>query len=152
MKITNFLWLIVLCLFMASCSRKDDIPRIDNPLSDANNEFAFNFLQQINATEQGEDNYMISPVSASLALSMAYNGANGQTATEFNQRIIDGLTSGNGNTTFDIANSIWYRNTFTVKQDFLDDNQTYYRAEVQGLDFDDPNSVNIINNWVSDND
>ena len=111
---------------------------------------------------------MVSPLSASLALSMTYNGANGQTEIEFedvlgyegftteeintvNRNIIDGLTSGNDNTTFDIANSIWYRDGFTVKQDFVDDNQTYYRAEVQSLDFNDPNSVNIINNWVSDN-
>lgn len=159
---------MLLCLFMASCNQDaPPTPRIDNPLNDANNTFAFNFLQQINTTEQDEENYMVSPLSASLALSMTYNGADGQTKTEFentlgyedftkeeintvNRNIIDALTSGNGNTTFDIANSIWYRNGFAVEQNFIDDNQTYYDAEVQDLDFGDPASVNIINNWVSD--
>jgi len=48
MKITNFLWLIALCLFVASCNR-NNIPHTENPLSNANNKFAFDFLQQINA-------------------------------------------------------------------------------------------------------
>jgi len=51
MKITNFLWLIALCLFVASCNR-NNIPHTENPLSNANNKFAFDFLQQINAIGQ----------------------------------------------------------------------------------------------------
>jgi serpin B len=49
-----------------------------------------------------------------------------------------------------IANSIWYHNQFNVRQDFLDVNVEYYNAEVQALDFANPQSVNIINNWVAD--
>lgn len=167
MKVSNFLWLFVFCLCIASCNQEEDINPI-NALGDANNEFAFNFLQEINEAETTEDNYMVSPLSASLALSMVYNGANGQTAEEFedilgyngftpaeindiNRSIIDGLTNGNGNSTFDIANSIWYDEGFPVKQDFIGVNQAHYDAEVQALDFAAPASLEIINGWVSDN-
>ncbi len=161
--------ILVFCLLsIMSCNQDDDTnpPIIDNALTDANNQFAFNFLQKIDNLETEKENYMVSPVSASLALSMTYNGAASLTQAEFenvlgyedftpeeineiNRSIIDGLQNANG--TFDIANSIWYRDGFAVKQNFLDVNQTYYDAQVQGLNFADPTSKDIINDWVSDN-
>jgi serpin B len=48
----------------------------------------------------------------------------------------------------EIANSIWYRNTFEVKQDFCDLNQNYFNAEVKPANFDEPATVELINNWV----
>ncbi len=45
---------------------------------------------------------------------------------------------------------MWIDNNFHVKEDFIKLNKSFYDAEVQNLDFNNPNSVNIINNWVSD--
>jgi serpin B len=53
-------------------------------------------------------------------------------------------------TTFSIANSIWYRNTLTVKNNFISVNKDYYNAEVKSLDFNSPNAVKQINGWASD--
>lgn len=50
--------------------------------------------------------------------------------------------------TLSIANSIWYRSGFEVHQDFLSINAKYFASEVTSLDFSDPGSVNIINDWV----
>ena len=50
-----------------------------------------------------------------------------------------------------IANSIWYRNTFTVEQPFIDLNRKYFSAEVTAVDFTSPEAVTAINNWVSAN-
>ncbi|MFC1557281.1 serpin family protein, partial [candidate division KSB1 bacterium] len=47
-----------------------------------------------------------------------------------------------------IANSIWIRDGFTVKQDFIDVNQTYFDADVSILDFADPTASETINNWI----
>ena len=52
---------------------------------------------------------------------------------------------------FALANSIWYRNTMTFEQAFLDINRDYFNAEVTGLDFADPAAAGTINNWVNEN-
>ena len=62
----------------------------------------------------------------------------------------DALTTVDPDVTMEIPNSIWYRNTFEVLQDFIDVNQDYFYAEVNPLNFDDPASVGIINNWVAE--
>ncbi len=49
---------------------------------DANNAFAFDLYNRVRAASTTPGNVLTSPVSASLALSMAYAGAEGQTATE----------------------------------------------------------------------
>ena len=49
-----------------------------------------------------------------------------------------------------IANSIWYRNSFSVKAGFLKTNTDYFNSEVAALDFDSPDAVKTINKWCSD--
>jgi len=51
--------------------------------------------------------------------------------------------------TISIANSIWYRKGLPVYNHFIQTNQTYFNAEVVELDFTDPSSVNVINDWVN---
>jgi serpin B len=51
---------------------------------------------------------------------------------------------------FEIANSIFYKNGFTVKQDFLSVNKDFYDAEVESLDFNSSSAVGVINEWVAD--
>ncbi|GEM_PF-5245557 len=53
------------------------IPKSEK-MVEANNEFAFSIFKEI-AKEETEANYMISPVSASLALGMVQNGAKRET-------------------------------------------------------------------------
>jgi len=50
-----------------------------------------------------------------------------------------------------IANSIWYRQDFSVRDAFLQVNKYYFSAEVAPLDFNDPGAVITINEWVSEN-
>ena len=51
-----------------------------------------------------------------------------------------------------IANSIWLRNTFEeVNPDFLDRNDRFFGAEIASLDFDDPQTLDTINQWVDTN-
>ncbi|MEA1898941.1 MAG: serpin family protein, partial [Bacteroidota bacterium] len=48
-------------------------------LLEADNEFAFEIFREVLQSEEEEKNIMISPLSISLALAMAYNGADGET-------------------------------------------------------------------------
>ncbi|MEO9570966.1 MAG: serpin family protein [Polaribacter sp.] len=133
---------------------------------EANNKFAFDIFKNI-ATTEANENFMISPVSLSLALGMVYNGSESETKTAFentlnytdflpneineiNREISVNLSDNSVGSIFEIANSIWIEKTFSVKEDFINTNKNYYNADVKNLDFSDVNSVNTINNWVSD--
>lgn len=133
----------------------------------ANNEFAFSLFKEIAASED-KSNFMISPASASLALGMVYNGAAGDTQKAFantlnygdatleetnlvNKNIIDNLTYTGSGSTFKVANSLWIRDDFPVKDPFIKLNRDYYYAETANLDFGNPQTLNTINGWASDN-
>ncbi len=51
---------------------------------------------------------------------------------------------------FSIANSIWYRMGFPVISEFIETNKTYFDAEVKGVDFSDPQTLDLINGWIED--
>lgn len=167
-----FLLFVILSLF--SCNKvevkKDPIPieisQKAQEILSASNQFGFELLQKA-FEESGDNNLMISPLSITQALSMTYNGANGETKTAFenvlhyegqttaevNQSALDlttALLEVDSKVDIKIANSIWYRQGFSVEQDFINANQTYYNAEVSELDFSNPASKDIINNWVDE--
>lgn len=178
MKKLTFPLFFTFLLFFASCENDFVQPTTNlNPkpipvdtktteLIQNNNQFGLNLFKKVASQVKGDTNVMISPLSATLALSMTYNGTAGTTKTAFEntlnysslttsdinqsiENLSNALTSVDPTVTFDLANSIWYRNTFSVEQNFLNTDEKYYNAEVSALDFTDPNSVNIINKWVS---
>lgn len=99
---------------------------------------------------------------------MTANGANGETLNAFINGLgkygltldelnkaykaySDNLTKKRGSTVLNIANSIWFRDDFTPKAEFLQNNADYFGAGARKLDFNDKESANVINNWVKDN-
>jgi serine protease inhibitor len=135
-------------------------------LVEADNAFGLEIFQKIREASDKE-NIMISPLSISVALAMAYNGADNDTKAEMEKTLkVNGLTTEQINASyksliaalqsldkdvvFEIADAIFYSQGFSVKQDFLDINQNIYDAEVQALDFSSPSAVPTINNWVAD--
>jgi len=150
--------------------QRSELPRALTPqeisLIDSGNLFGLNLFTAINAIE-GDNNLFISPLSVSMALGMTLNGAGGETYSamkqtlelaglsedEINQSyrsLIDLLVNLDPKVVFQIANSIWYRDTFQIAQAFIDLNQQYFDAEVTGLDFNNPNAANTINQWVNE--
>lgn len=169
----NTLLLFVILSFL-SCQKEDirtepipiEISQKAQEILSASNQFGFEILQKA-FEENGDNNLMISPLSITQALSMTYNGANGETKTAFenvlhyegqttadvNQAALDltnALLEVDPKVEISIANSIWYRQGFSVEQDFITTNQTFYNAEVSSLDFSNPASKDIINNWVDE--
>lgn len=132
----------------------------------ADNQFGLEIFQKINNSLTEQKNTMISPMSISLALAMAYNGAAGDTKTQMesmlhksgltpediNQNykdLVSALASHDPKVELAISNAIFYRNTFSVKADFIATNQNYYEAEVAGLDFTKTTeTLNKVNGWV----
>jgi len=168
--------LLGLLLILDHCS--DKITGNDNPtplrtlstseqaITEADNNFGLKLFRQI-APIEAESNIFISPLSVSMALGMVYNGADGETrseihsmlefgdltAEEINQSyrsLIDLLSTADKDVTFEIANSIWYRNGFSVLSEFLQLNTTYFDAVVSALDFNRSDAADIINDWVSE--
>ncbi|MBN1788968.1 MAG: serpin family protein [Bacteroidales bacterium] len=133
----------------------------------SDNEFGLAMFREVVSADPESDNIFVSPTSIALALAMTYNGAAGETKTametalrkegftaeEINssyKSLIDALVSVDPKVLLEIANSIWYRESFTVLQEFVTTNQLYYNAQVSSLDFNDAGAPGIINNWVSD--
>lgn len=132
----------------------------------ASNDFAFDLFRTGNRA-QHDSNVFISPLSASMALGMTANGAAGATYDEMRaalrlgsasrEEVNDGykslitlLTGLDRTTTFQIANSIWYRQNFPFHASFLDESKSYFSARVEALDFTSPSAVATINSWVSE--
>ncbi len=149
----------------------EEITALPRPLStaeelliEAGNDFAFRFLAQVYG-EAPDTNLFLSPLSASMALGMTLNGAAGGTFDEMRstlgfatlsleqinqgyQDLIDLLSKLDDTVELGIGNSIWYRQGFEVRADFLGRTQDFFDAEVRAMDFNDPASVGIINGWV----
>jgi serine protease inhibitor len=131
----------------------------------AANDFSFALFRRLSA-EQRDSNVFTSPLSASMALGMAMNGAVGTTYDEMRTTLgfgtateaeigesykslialLRGLDPG---VDFRIANSIWYRSGFPVNQPFLDAGRNWFDAKVSAIDFASPNAVPTINDWVN---
>ena len=139
------------------------LTKAEREISDASNQFGFDVYHKI----YKGDNMLISPLSLSLALSMATNGAEGKTAEEmlstlgfagqdkdalnsYYQKMISALLDADPETTFEVANSIWANESIGIKQSFTDVTKEYYSSEVYPADFKTQATVDKINQWCSD--
>jgi serine protease inhibitor len=174
MKTTRIItFALVLAAIFSACNKEPDrgtpiqLDLKSQQLVEADNAFGLNLFRSISADPKSPANFMISPLSISMALSMAWNGAETETRDEMaeamrvqdfdrddvNQIYLDlikALTSNDRKVTMEIANSIWYRKGYHVEADFLNVNRTYYDAEVEEADFSDPATLDRINGWVND--
>jgi len=178
--ISTTLSLIVLLLFgllFVQCSKSTDnsgsgfyreLTMPEKSLIESDNTFGFNLFREVVFQEESSKNIFISPLSVSMALGMTYQGAGGTTQDDMRKTLelsglseieireaykslIELLTHLDSKVRFDIANSIWFRKGWAFEEDFLAQCDTYFNAEIAGLNFIDPASVDIINKWVFDN-
>ncbi len=130
------------------------------------NNFAFKAFAELSEAE-GAKNMFISPLSISMALTMAYNGAGTSTKEAMRQTLgftlptdeeinesyksLAELLQGIDNkVTFTYANALWHNKSYQLQAPFVKLNQTYFDATVQGLDFASPTAKDQINNWVKE--
>jgi serpin B len=133
----------------------------------SSNAFGIDLFTKVALEEEG--NIMLSPLSASAALTMVLNGCNETTFTQLKATLNypENLTIGEINVAYKslvnqllnadprvklaIANAIFYRNNFSIKPPFLDTLSTAFGAHIEGLNFTLPSAITTINCWASDN-
>ena len=139
------------------------MPKVSENVLRSNSKFAFKLFKSLNSTNN-QENLFISPTSIGIALTLLYNGADGITKEEMAKTLeIQGITLEEINESYrnlqqllvenegielTIANSLWISKDFPIKQTFIDNNKQFFQGEVSELDFSQPNTKNIINNWV----
>lgn len=168
--------LVIPAVVLAACSNPEappltSLPRelslVEQQLIEADNAFAFRLLRATLAADPGAVNHFISPLSASVALGMTLNGAANATAdsmratlgfgtldmSEINagyRGLIDLLATLDGSVTWQLANSVWYRDDYTFNPGFLEAARTHFDADTRALDFSAASAGPTINQWVRD--
>lgn len=148
-------------------------PRVEAALAD----FGLELLKQtraangVKAMESEMDHVpfstLVSPFSAATALSMAANGAEGDTLAQFQEVLgggadIDELNAAwarlsgdyhalGGSTQLTIANSLWEHFQGRIYEEFASKCQGGYGAQLYSADLSDLRIVDDINGWVSQN-
>ena len=169
--------IVLLCLFgcldidftrnivrdVSAATEKPDVSSV----ASANTRFGFKLLHNLRERESGR-NIFISPLSISIALTMTYNGAGGETEramaevleidgldlstiNQSNKALRDSLENPDPKVEISIANSIWSRQGVEFNPEFLERNRTFFGAEIASLDFSSPQATGIINEWVNTN-
>ncbi|MFO8050564.1 MAG: serpin family protein [Thermoplasmatota archaeon] len=162
---------------------KDDRGNIQHPA-----EWDMEFLDEKNSTEDGvqdmvsannrfamdlylrlleDENVMICPYSIFSALSMTYEGANGNTASQMKDvlhlpdddierrgsfaKVQNDINRGSEEYELATANKIWPHEGFPVEEDFVNIIKQFYYGGVEALDYgNDPASCREkINTWVA---
>ena len=139
--------------------------QVNPQLIAAQTQFAFKLFSQVSA-QQPDGNVFISPTSVAMALSMAYNGAKGETQQAMANTLglqgisLEALNTGNQtlNSVLEgldkdvklaIANSLWLNAKATIDAPFLERARSFYQAEVAALDFSSPDAPDTINRWAN---
>jgi len=172
-KITVFVLMILAGCVFTAC-KIDEYRKVDEFAADVstemvemNSKFAVDIFSALN--EEGK-NIMISPLSISIALLMAANGASDENLAEmkrvlgFNDiameevnaqfyNLIKSLDGADKDMILSFANSIWMDNAFEprVKEAFLSALLESYEAEPFTIDFQADGAKDTINSWVSEN-
>ncbi len=148
----------------------EELPRALAPAEEAvlqaGNRFGFRLLEELRGEEPGE-NVFISPLSASMALGMTLNGADGGTweamrsTLEFHgmedeainqgyRELLDLLRELDPAVELQVANSIWHRPEMDPAPEFLSRAEESFDATIRALDFSRSDAAEIINDWVED--
>jgi serpin B len=169
---------VAVAAFAGSCSKNENPEPDLTPKSitltamapkaiESSNEFGIELLTKV--TESENKNLMLSPLSASTALTMLLNGCGGDTYTQLQgalkypagmtisdineayKSLVEQLLNADPKVKLALANAIFYRNGFVVKDPFLNVMNNDYKAYIKGLDFSTPSALTTINKWASDN-
>jgi len=134
-------------------------------LVDSLNDFSFEFYNKL--LENNDGNIFFSPYSIFVALSMAYEGASGNTAVEMQNilnilqnnsvtqssfgRIYNLLNQNQNGYTINTANAFWTHQDYQFLDSYLKLLENYYMAEANELDFSkNVEAAEIINTWIEE--
>ncbi|MFA6402900.1 MAG: serpin family protein [Salinivirgaceae bacterium] len=171
----NVFFPLLVSFLIISCSTEEVNPKKEIPgdpvlksaIAEQNNTFAMDIFREIALNEETGKNIFISPMSMYYALGMAGTGAANETRDEFfellgwqNQSdssvlqamksLYNDISPANNGITLEVANSLWQREGAAIKDSYKNLVAEYFDAQVSALDFADPASVDVINNWIEE--
>lgn len=181
--------LLILCAFIYACETpdpvpEDDFPSVDVPPVDPPEDKLFEPIELTEAEEEisvgindlgfsifhqnlsQDKDYLLSPLSASVALAIASDGTGGNTRdqiiealgfkdkpveviNDFYLKMLESLCNADNRVKLAIANSAWNDKKFLLKQDYVTKLESVYSASVNCVDFSDPETIDIINEWCA---
>jgi serpin B len=124
--------------------------------------FDIDIFKQCYTTSEEGKNVVVSPLSIKMAMSMASEGASGETLEQI--QTVLGIDDNSKNTfkniiensvetddiNIDIANSLWINDNFNFRNEYLNTVENYYKAQAKSLDFSSSNAKTVINNCVKE--
>lgn len=172
--ISIFAAIITTCIFSSGSAKKtskvDDTGATKEGVKavvNANNQLAFELYSQFNE-ESKDSNIFFSPYSISIALTMTYEGAKGQTAKEMQSvlhipedanvrrpnfaRIFNEINKKEKKYKLSTANALWAQKDYSFLKEYTNNVEKYYGGKLTNLDFtrESEKSRQIINKWVED--
>lgn len=174
---------LLVALSLAACTNDSDetlitpkyptvseitLSRSEQFANDGLNKFGIDFYAATTKCSNYDDlqNYVISPVSLTLAHSIWANMNSDQPANEIagwfdcedistlnslSNKLMRFLPDKVNNNEMALANSVWHRPGIEPTADFIDRMSTYFYADVISADFDSPNIRKTISDWFVNN-
>ncbi|MBR1788628.1 MAG: hypothetical protein IJ762_05510 [Bacteroidaceae bacterium] len=148
-----------------SAPKEIELTEGERQLIASNNDFAFNLFRKV----RGETSSIVSPLSITYALGMMNNGATGKTQQEINETLGFGEAGADAINSFCkkmlaesgtldtktkalISNTIFVneRRGYHLRDAFVEKANEFYNAQPQTRDFNDGQTMDVINKWASD--
>lgn len=146
-----------------------DMSGQEQQMNAAINDFAFDLLNTVAIDEslknesEKKDNVVLSPLSVSLAMSMLANTLDGSetgvcraygvsdvdAVNRFSNRLMRYLSSDSEGSTLKFANSVWVDEGNVLNPEYTALMRDVFYAEQYQTDLRSPESVDLINSWVS---
>lgn len=154
---------VLFVMFLVVISQLFTVTLLGSQIVSATTEFGFRVLKELTRRE-GERNICFSPQSLATALTICYNGADGNTKEAMAKTLaLEGLSLSRINEEYsklaisqmdfdqdvrlNLANSLWAEKDVPFRKKFFAVNQEFYKAKIQNLNLHDPKSLELINAW-----
>ena len=131
------------------------------------NDFGIELFTRV--ADGNSENLMLSPLSASIALTMVLNGSENETyeqllsalkypsdidindINEAYKSLVNQLLNADPKVKIAIANALFYRLGFHIKPPYLATMSNVFSSDIEGLDFNLPSALSTINQWANEN-
>jgi serine protease inhibitor len=138
------------------------VQRVSMNLTDSSAGFGLRLADRLLA-EPGAGNVFISPLSATLMLSMAASAAHGDTRAAFLKTLgldpsvdpsvqarqtIDRLLQSDGSAQLEVAQAVWAGQGLPLTPAYVAKLRGDYRAQIANLNFMSPDASKVVNDWV----
>jgi serine protease inhibitor len=155
---------VVTAVLMSACGQTSEIAvqHVSMRLTDSSAGFGLALLDRL-LVEPGAGTVFVSPLSATIALSMAASAAEGDTQAAMltamgldsgvdpsgeARQTIARLAQSDGNAQLELAQAVWAEQGLPLSPAYIAKLHDDYRAQVANLDFSSPDAPGVVNRWV----